>query len=195
MIAETKIREKRMSEFQVSRRQFVASSAIMSTLATLGINPAAAWAEGDVLKIRMVEDIQVLDPGYMIGGAETTIHYADAAAPGGAASATPTGDLGLGSPRTMSRRSNRPTISTSPSPLKQGFMWSGDFGELTADDVKYSLRAHAEVRLNSRWPTLDHVDVTDKYSGVIVLKSPLRRRLPHRRRLGIGHRSCRRPRC
>jgi peptide/nickel transport system substrate-binding protein len=25
---------------------------------------------------------------------------------------------------------------------------------------------------NSRWPTLDHVDVTDKYSGVIVLKSP-----------------------
>ena len=43
----------------------------------LGIKPEQVLAaEGDVLKVRMEADIQVLDPGYMIGGAETTIHYA-----------------------------------------------------------------------------------------------------------------------
>ena len=56
----------------------------MATLAALGIKPENVLAaEGDIVKVRMVEDIQILDPGYMIGGAETTtlcLH----AAPGGA---------------------------------------------------------------------------------------------------------------
>jgi peptide/nickel transport system substrate-binding protein len=159
-----------MSEFEVSRRQFVASSAIMSTLATLGINPVAAWAEGDVLKVRMVEDIQVLDPGYMIGGAETTIQYATLprlAVPVRSAS----GDWAWAPSEYVEKVEQTDDLHIAFK-LKPGFMWSGDFGELTADDVKYSFERMLKSDWNSRWPTLDHVDVTDKYSGVIVLKSP-----------------------
>ena len=51
-------------------------------------------------------------------------------------------------------------------------MWSDNLGELTTDDVKYSFERMLKTDWSARWPTLDHVDVKDKYSGVIVLKSP-----------------------
>ena len=57
-------------------------------------------------------------------------------------------------------------------PLKPGFMWNGDLGEVTADDVKYSFERMLKSDWAARWPTLEKVDVTDKYNGVIVLKSP-----------------------
>ena len=56
--------------------------------------------------------------------------------------------------------------------LKPGFMWSDDGGELTAEDVKFSFERYIGSDWETRWPTLDHVEVTDKYSGTIVLKSP-----------------------
>jgi peptide/nickel transport system substrate-binding protein len=159
-----------MSEFEVSRRQFVASSAIMSTLATLGINPAAAWAEGDVLKIRGRGDIQVLDPGYMIGGPETTVIYATLPR-----LAVPTRNAAGNfewAPSEYVEKIEQTDDLHIAFKLKPGFMWSGDYGEMTAEDVKYSFERMLKSDWNSRWPTLDHVDVTDKYSGVIVLKSP-----------------------
>src|SRR5262249_27171652 len=155
-------REKRMSEFTVSRRQFVASSAIMSTLATLGIDPAAAWAEGNVLKIRMVGDIQVLDPGYMIGGAETTIQYATLPR-----LAVPVRDASgnfAWQPSEYVEKIEQTDDLHIAFTLKSGFKWSGDLGEITADDVKYSIERMLKSDWNSRWPTLDHVDVTNKYS-------------------------------
>ena len=51
-------------------------------------------------------------------------------------------------------------------------MWSDNLGELTTDDVKYSFERMLKTDWSARWPTLDHVEVKDKYSGVIVLKSP-----------------------
>ena len=45
-------------------------------------------------------------------------------------------------------------------------------GELTAEDVKYSLERMLKSDWSARFPTMDHVDVKDKYSGTIVLKSP-----------------------
>jgi peptide/nickel transport system substrate-binding protein len=58
--------------------------------------------------------------------------------------------------------------------LKPGLKWSGGFGEVTAEDVKYSFERIADPKLKSPyaddWSSLDHVEVTDKLSGVIVLK-------------------------
>ena len=63
-----------MSKLIIGRRKFVASAATASAAIALGINPKSILAQdGDLLKVRMEADIQVLDPGYMIGGAETTI--------------------------------------------------------------------------------------------------------------------------
>ena len=53
------------------------SAAFLAAIGALGIKPEQVLAqEGDLLKVRMEADIQVLDPGYMIGGTETTVQYA-----------------------------------------------------------------------------------------------------------------------
>ena len=55
-------------------------------------------------------------------------------------------------------------------------MFTGGFGELTADDVKYSFERIADPQSKSPykddWAALDHVEVKDHYSGTIVLKEP-----------------------
>lgn len=58
--------------------------------------------------------------------------------------------------------------------LKQGIMFTGGHGEMTAEDVKFSYERVIEhdSPVKSDWGPLDHVEVTDKYSGVIVLKEP-----------------------
>ncbi|MGX5844911.1 ABC transporter substrate-binding protein [Mesorhizobium sp. ArgA1] len=58
--------------------------------------------------------------------------------------------------------------------LKKGIMFTGGYGELTARDVKFSFER--VIKHNSPikpdWGPLDHVEVEDAYTGVIVFKSP-----------------------
>jgi peptide/nickel transport system substrate-binding protein len=61
--------------------------------------------------------------------------------------------------------------------LKQGVQFHGDYGELTADDVKFSFERIAgltkpklESPYAADWAALKEVEVTDKYSGTVVLK-------------------------
>jgi len=60
--------------------------------------------------------------------------------------------------------------------LREGLTWSGGFGPVTADDVKYSYERVADPKMESPyaddWHALDHVEVKDERSGVIVLKQP-----------------------
>ena len=60
--------------------------------------------------------------------------------------------------------------------LNPGIMYSDGYGELTAEDAKFSFERMVNPALKSPfaqdWATLDHVEVKDKYSGVIVLKAP-----------------------
>ena len=60
--------------------------------------------------------------------------------------------------------------------LKPGIMWTGGYGELTADDVKYSFERHLDPALESgvgaEFSSLKEVEVTGKYSGIIRLKEP-----------------------
>jgi peptide/nickel transport system substrate-binding protein len=60
--------------------------------------------------------------------------------------------------------------------LRPGIKWTGGFGEMTADDVKFSFERVADPATKSEyqadWAALDHVEVTDKYGGTIVLKVP-----------------------
>ena len=61
----------------LNRRELLKNSAFLSAIAALGIKPGQVLAaDENVLKVRMEADIQVLDPGYMIGGAETSIQFA-----------------------------------------------------------------------------------------------------------------------
>ena len=55
--------------------------------------------------------------------------------------------------------------------LKQGIKWSGDFGEMTADDVKYSLERIANPNFKSPyasdWASLDHVEESQDQLGCV----------------------------
>ena len=60
--------------------------------------------------------------------------------------------------------------------LEPGIMFSGGYGEMTAEDVKFSFERVISDELNSPvagdWGTLDHVEVEDKYTGVLVFSRP-----------------------
>ena len=60
--------------------------------------------------------------------------------------------------------------------LRPGIVYSNGFGEMVADDVKYSLERMADPKTQSEyagdWAALDHVEVKEKYSGIILLKRP-----------------------
>jgi len=57
--------------------------------------------------------------------------------------------------------------------LKEGVMWQRGYGEVTAEDVKYSFERMIDEELEGwyydDWATLDHVEVTGTYEGTIIL--------------------------
>jgi len=60
--------------------------------------------------------------------------------------------------------------------LREGVMWHNGYGELTTEDVKYSYERFIDPDLDAAyaddWATLDHVEIIDKYNGIIHLKEP-----------------------
>lgn len=58
--------------------------------------------------------------------------------------------------------------------LREGIMFTGGYGEMTAEDVKFSFERILEhdSPIKGDWAALDRVDVEDTYTGVIVLTRP-----------------------
>ena len=155
----------------LNRRDLLKNSAVLAAIAALGLKPDQVLAaDGDLLKIRMEADIQVLDPGYMIGGAETSVQYA--CLPRLAVPVQDASGVWNWEASDYVEKIAQDDPTTISFTLKPGFMWNGDLGEVTADDVKFSFERMLKSDWAARWPTLDRVDVKDKYNGVIVLKSP-----------------------
>src|SRR5262245_41906958 len=160
-----------MTELTVSRRGLLRSAGVVAAAAALGIKPENLLAADDgVLKVRMVGDIQILDPGYMIGEAEESVLYG--CMPRLADPIQDAGGTWAWKPSEYVEKIAQDDETHISFTLKSGLMWSNDLGELTAEDVKYSFERMLKSDWSARWPTLDHVEVKDKYSGVIVLKSP-----------------------
>jgi len=154
----------------LSRRSLLKSAAVISAASLLGIKPEQVLAaDGGLLKVRMEADIQVLDPGYMIGGSETSIQFA--CLPRLAVSVKK-GDTWDWAPSDYVEKVTQDDPTHISFTLKPGLMWSNDLGEVTAEDVKFSIERMLKSDWSGRYPTLDRVDVTDKLSGVVVLKAP-----------------------
>jgi peptide/nickel transport system substrate-binding protein len=155
----------------MNRRELMQSSAVLATVAMFGIRPERVLAaEGGVLKIRSEADMQVLDPGFMVGGIETSIQMACLPR---LAMPTVEADGRFGwapSEWVESVTQDDPTHISFK--LKPGMKWSGGNGEVSAEDVKFSLERMLKSDWSARWPTLERVDVKDALSGVIVLKAP-----------------------
>jgi peptide/nickel transport system substrate-binding protein len=155
----------------MSRRETIRGAAAMAAITALGIDPSQVLAaDDDVLKVRLRVDLQILDPGYMIGGPETTVVHA--CMPRLAVPVKEADGTAGWRPSDFVEKVGQDDSTHISFTLKQGLMWSNGAGELTAADVKFSFDRMLNADWASRWPTLDHVDVKDKYSGTIVLKSP-----------------------
>jgi peptide/nickel transport system substrate-binding protein len=160
-----------MSSFNINRRGVLGGAGALAAAAALGINPKRVLAaDGGVLKVRMLADIQILDPGYMIGGGETSTLFA--CMPRLAVPVQQSDGTWGWQPSEYVEKVGQDDDTHISFTLKPGMMWSDNGGEITADDVKYSFERLAKSDWSARMPTLDHVDVKEKYSGVVVLKSP-----------------------
>ena len=120
-----------MKKLAVSRRSVLSNVAAVATIAALGIKPEhVLGAESGALRMRQVNDIQVLDPGYIIGDAEVSILYAcmpRLAVPTRDAEGTWTWQ-----PSDYVDALSRPDPLHISFALKPGLMWSNGAGELTA---------------------------------------------------------------
>ncbi|MGH6930234.1 MAG: ABC transporter substrate-binding protein, partial [Dongiaceae bacterium] len=159
-----------MSYQNISRRSLVLTSAAIAAVTTLGLDGRRTNAQGTKLvRVRADIDIKVLDPGYLIGAFEVPIIYGTLPR---LAIPAQTPDGWSWAPAAYVDKLEQVDDTHIAFTLKPGFMWSGDNGELTAEDVKYSFERILVSEWKDSWSSLDHVDVTDKYSGVVVLNKP-----------------------
>jgi peptide/nickel transport system substrate-binding protein len=123
------------------------------------------------LRIRSYSDLQVLDPLNRLAQPEGDIMDAIFA---NLVKARPgeTWDWQLDAAEAIEQLDERHIDFT----LKKGIRFTGGFGELTAEDVKFSFERMADPKNQSPykddWAALDRVEVKDPYAGTIVLKEP-----------------------
>jgi peptide/nickel transport system substrate-binding protein len=126
-----------------------------------------------VLKIRLPSDPTTADPAFWIGTEEPIMLSVYE----GLVSYKPgTWELVNTLAETITPSADGLTIDFK---LKEGIQFHGGYGEVTADDVKFSFERIAgltEPALDSPykgdWTALDRVEVTGKYTGKIILKEP-----------------------
>ena len=169
--------KKRMPQARQSRRHFLRQA----TLAGLGLAtgfPRTGWAvRSNQLHIRNYVDITTLDVPFGVSGGE--------------------GIVGDAIFQNLLQFRPDGTWETQPDAaehfeavddthyafrLKPGQMFTNGFGEMTADDVKFSFERVIDPALKALnapdMGTLDHVEVHDRYSGTLVLRSPFAAFIP-----------------
>ena len=154
----------------ISRRRFIQSTATLVTLAA--IQPRGAFAgDTSLMRVRQIDDLTSLDPAFRNTSSENNvmrsiyrslIRY----------KAGDKWETELDAAELLEQVD--PTHIKFK--VKQGIKWSDGSGEMTAEDVKYTYERHADPKTESpyanEWGPLEKVELTDKYSGTIVLKEP-----------------------
>ncbi|MCZ4283066.1 ABC transporter substrate-binding protein [Kiloniella laminariae] len=159
-----------MSKLETTRRTFIQGAGILAGLTAL---PGVTWsATKDVLKIRVEKDIAVLDPAYETGMLEEAVIRSIFV------SLIELEDIRSGSNWKLAAAESMDQIDakTIRFKLREGLNWTGEYGPVTAEDVKYSFERVADPELKSPWAyqfeKLDHVEVIDERTGIIHLKEP-----------------------
>lgn len=168
----------RNSNDNFTRRRFLGTGATMGAAAGIGGFPFATSAiaeshsEGGILTARIYADISNLDPAFWTSAVDSMVIRCLFAHSVSYETGVDTFET-----KSVAMKSYEIVDDTHIAfELNAGIMYSGDYGEMTAEDAKYSFERIADPDLNSPykedWATLDHVEVTGKYTGVIVLKRP-----------------------
>lgn len=158
-----------MSWMRLTRRQLLAATAAAGASSLLAGWPQRARAAGNVLKVRIDNDIDVLDPGYMVGGSE--IETQKAVMPSLVEYDLAGDELGW-RPTPYVKSIVQRDATHIDFELNEGFKWTGGFGELTAEDVKYSFERMKGTDWSGNFDPMEKVEVTGTYSGTIVMNQP-----------------------
>ncbi len=169
--------KKNSGPFQINRRDFLRYTSLAS-LAITGSLPGVSWAvRGNELHIRNYLDILSLDPPNGFSMAEGIVEKAiyqcllQFKADG-------SWDTELDAAEYFEAIDDTHYAFR----LKKGQMFSNGFGEMTADDVKFSFERAIDPAMNALnapdMGTLSHVEVHDRYSGTLVLHSPYAAMIP-----------------
>jgi len=160
-----------ISPRRINRRDFLRGSAAAG-MALAGGWAAPGWTiERNILHIRNYVDLTALDPPFSVSGGEGIVSQAIyrnllCFKPDG------TWETELDSAEFFERVDDTHYAFR----LKPGLLFTNDFGEMTADDVKFSLERIVDPAMNAPnapdLATLSHVEVHDRYSGTIVLDAP-----------------------
>jgi peptide/nickel transport system substrate-binding protein len=133
--------------------------------------PTKAPAAGPkVLKVRLYSDIANMDPSYAVSQNDWVV--ADCIMNGLINYGPNSYDI----VNALAESVKQVDAKTIEFKLKQGIKWQKGYGEVTSEDVKFSYERIANPAEKSAykddWAVLDKVEITDKYSGKIILKEP-----------------------
>ena len=158
-----------MSSLSMNRRKFLGASSALTAAFGSGMWSMSVGAQGEqILNVRLIREIQILDPGYMIGGAETTTQAAILPR----LAQIPSGDQWSWVPSAFVESIGHRDPTHIDFALKPGLMWSDGFGEFTTADVKFSYERMKESEWSGKWEALDHVEIQDAHHGTLVLSRP-----------------------
>ncbi|MEA2782392.1 MAG: peptide/nickel transport system substrate-binding protein [Rhodospirillaceae bacterium] len=158
-----------MSRFTLGRRAVLAGTAGLGVAALFGSGSARSQGTADLLRYRVFTDMQVLDPPFRLTKAEEDVMSVIyprliSFAPGDKWQWQPDA-------AEVIEQIDEKKIHFK---LRRGLKWTNGFGEVTAEDVKFSFERTIDPKLDSPykddWSALDHVEVTGTYEGNILLK-------------------------
>ena len=159
-----------MRRFPISRRGLLTGSTALALAAAAQPRWARA-ADAKTLKVRTGGDLQILDPAYILADVELDINSCIMAKLI-KFKAADVWEWELDAAQSIEQVDTTHVTFT----LRPGITWSNGFGELTAEDVKFSFERIADPNMESPyvedWQYLERVEITDRYSGVITLKQP-----------------------
>lgn len=154
------------------RRQFLITSGVVGVASSVvGIGSVVYAQDKKILNIRAYGDMKSLDPAHSIGVIDEEIHgsiYSKLI------QYKPGREWGWQLDAAESIEQASPTEINFR--LKSGIMFTNGYGEMTADDVKYSFERILDPDVASTntpdWGFLKEVVVHDEYSGTIVFSDP-----------------------
>ena len=153
----------------LSRRSFLAAAGAFGA-ASMALPRTALSSDGKVLTIRSYSDLQILDPAYRVSLPEDDIIrsiFAPMVIP-------QAGDVWAWKAIAVDsiEQLDDTTVSFK---LKDNIGFSDGYGQMTAEDVKFSIERIADPANESPyagdWGALKEVEVKDKLSGLIHLKN------------------------
>jgi peptide/nickel transport system substrate-binding protein len=158
-----------MAQPRLSRRTLLRAAAAAAAARALAPSPATAQRPR-ILRFRLARDIQVLDPAF-VGGLDDG-HVLNAIS----SKLIVYADKGWGWQLDAAQAMEQVDPTRVKFTLRPGIQWTNGFGEMTADDVKFSFERMIDPNLKARNGTdfrlLEQVQVLDRHSGVLVFKSP-----------------------